>query len=70
LKGGEKMENEILRENDIYLQDVVCSTVAENLDKSDFDIYNMVSSQVDIFDLETTVKVLDLIKINKLAFQI
>ncbi len=64
------MENEILRENDIYLQDVVCSTVAENLDKSDFDIYNMVSSQVDIFDLETTVKVLDLIKINKLAFQI
>ena len=64
------MENEILRENDIYLQDVVCSIVAENLDKSDFDIYNMVSSQVDIFDLETTVKVLDLIKINKLAFQI
>ena len=64
------MENEILRENDIYLQDVVCSTVAENLDKSDFDIYNMVSAQVDIFDLETTVKVLDLIKINKLAFQI
>ena len=64
------MENEILRENDIYLQDVVCSTVAENLDKSDFDICNMVSSQVDIFDLETTVKVLDLIKINKLAFQI
>ena len=64
------MENEILRENDIYLQDVVCSTVAENLDKSDFDIYNMVSSQVDIFDSETTVKVLDLIKINKLAFQI
>ena len=64
------MENEILRENDIYLQDVVCSTVAANLDKSDFDIYNMVSSQVDIFDLETTVKVLDLIKINKLAFQI
>lgn len=64
------MENEILRENDIYLQDVVCLTVAENLDKSDFDIYNMVSSQVDIFDLETTVKVLDLIKINKLAFQI
>ena len=64
------MENEILRENDIYLQDVVCNTVAENLDKSDFDIYNMVSSQVDIFDLETTVKVLNLIKINKLAFQI
>lgn len=64
------MGNEILRENDIYLQDVVCNIVAENLDKSDFDIYNMVSSQVDIFDLETTVKVLDLIKINKLAFQI
>ena len=64
------MGNEILRENDIYLQDVVCNIVAENLDKSDFDIYNMVSSQVDIFDLDTTVKVLDLIKINKLAFQI
>lgn len=64
------MESEILRENDIYLQDVVCSVVAENLDKSDFEIYNMVSSRVDIFDLKTVIKVLDLIKINKLAFQI
>lgn len=61
------MTNKLIDSNEIYLQDVVCTVVAKHKADDDFAIYNMVSSMVEISDIEMAEKILRLIKINKLA---
>lgn len=62
------MHDELISSNEIYLQDVVCSVVESHLEDNDVALYNIISTMVDIPDLETTKKILELIKINKAAF--
>ena len=57
---------EIISENQIYMQDVICSAVLENPNANDFAIYNQVVKYVDVSDMKTVAKILDLIRINKL----
>lgn len=60
---------ELINESEIYLQDVVCSVVAQNIDEEDYVLYNMISTMVDITSLSTADKILSLIQINKMALK-
>ena len=62
------MTDELLNANEIYIQDIICSAVAENPSIDDFLIYNNISSMVEVETLETVDKILNLIKLNKIAF--
>lgn len=64
------MDDELISSEEIYLQDIVCSVVESNLRADDFVIYNIISAMVEIPSLETTSKILELIKLNKTAFNI
>ena len=57
---------EIISENQIYMQDVICDAVSQNPTAPDFIIYNQVVKQINVYDMETVVEILDLIKLNKL----
>lgn len=63
------MHDELINSNDIYMQDVVCTAVASNPDAEDFVLYNIISTMLDIPSLETTDKILSLIKLNKTALK-
>ena len=52
---------------DIYLQDIICGYVAANIKDDDFVIYNKLIGMIEVRDLKEACKVLDLIKLNKLA---
>ena len=55
----------LLKSNEVYMQDIICSTIMENQDKTDIDIYNIVCELIDI-DSETQLeRVFDLIHLNK-----
>lgn len=62
------MKEEMIKSNEIYLQDVVCSVVEKNPTADDFILYNTVSTMVDIPTLDTAKRLLKLIKLNKSAF--
>jgi hypothetical protein len=62
------MKNELIQANDIYMQDIVCSIVSQRPADDDFALYNTIATIIDIPTLETTEKVLRLIRMNKLAF--
>lgn len=61
------MNDSIIQSTDIFLQDVVCSVVFNNPQMPDFELYNKIVEKVDVPDIETTGKILSLIKINKMA---
>jgi hypothetical protein len=61
------MNDELIGSNEIYIQEIVCSTVARNPKADDFALYNIISTMVDISTLETTDRILNLIKMNKSA---
>ena len=63
------MNDEIISANEIYLQDVACSIVANNVNAEDFVIYNKVITMIDVYTFEQACKVLELIKLNKLALK-
>ena len=62
------MTDELINASEIYIQDIVCSAVASNPSADDFTLYNIISTMVEISSLETVGKILNLIKLNKLAF--
>lgn len=62
------MHDELINSNEIYIQDMVCTVVASNPRADDFALYNTISTMVNIESLETTERILTLIKMNKTAF--
>jgi hypothetical protein len=60
------VNDEILNIDEIYIQDIICSTVADNPKADDFVIYNKIMSMIDILTIEETNRILDLIKLNKI----
>ena len=63
------MHDELIHSNEIYMQDVVYTAVASNPNAEDFVLYNIISTMLDIPSLETTDKILSLIKLNKTALK-
>lgn len=63
------MHDELINLNEIYMQDVVYTAVASNPEAEDFVLYNIISTMLDIPSLETTDKILSLIKLNKTALK-
>lgn len=59
------MNDEIIKEEQIYMQDIICKAVQSNPKKSDFEIYNIVYSNLNIGSIETISMILKLIKLNK-----
>lgn len=59
------MNDEIIKEEQIYMQDIICKAVQSNPKKSDFEIYNIVYSNLNISSIETISMILKLIKLNK-----
>jgi len=62
------MQDELLRADEIYIQDIVCSVVAANPQMDDFGLYNVISTMVEVSSLHTVNRILALIRINKNAF--
>jgi hypothetical protein len=54
------------------MQDVICDAVQKNPKKDDFEIYNdiMGRKMLDVLNLKTAMKILELIKMNKIALTI
>ena len=61
------MRDELLRSDEIYLQDIICDAVLVNPKAEDFQIYNHVVQMYDVECFETAIRILELIKINKYA---
>jgi hypothetical protein len=62
------MQDELINANDIYIQDIVCSVVSSRPSDDDFVLYNTIATIIEIPTLETTEKILRLIRMNKIAF--
>lgn len=60
------MQDEIISADQIFMQDMVCDEVTKNPKLDDFEIYNNLWKKIDIPDLETVMKILELIRINKM----
>lgn len=61
------MFDEIISRDDIYLQDIICSVVAENPTADETILYNKICMMVEIPSIETVGKILELIKLNRVA---
>ena len=61
------MEDDVIRYEEIYLQDIVCDAVAKSPRADDFLIYNAIATRVDIPSMDITERILALIKLNKTA---
>lgn len=61
------MKDELIRFDEIYLQDIVCSVVLNNPNMNNFDLYNQIVEKIDVCDLKTIETVFRLIKMNKQA---
>lgn len=61
------MGDELIKANEIYLQDVVCDVVQNHPTADDVAIYNIVCTMVDVPALQTVKKIIDLIRINKIT---
>ena len=59
------MNDEIITEEQIYMQDIICKAVQCNPQKSDFEIYNIIYSNLNIGNIQTISTILRLIKLNK-----
>ena len=59
------MNDEIIKEEQIYMQDIICKAVQNNPKKSDFEIYNIVYSNLNISSIATICMIIKLIKLNK-----
>lgn len=57
--------DEILKPEEIFLQDVVFSVVSAHLDMDDVALYNLIIQMTDIDSFSHVEKILDLIRINK-----
>lgn len=60
------MQDEIITMDDIYLQDIVCDTVFANPKEDDVLLYNKIANLIDIESMALTIKILELIKMNKM----
>lgn len=58
--------SDILKPEEIYLQDVVYSVVAAHKDMDDLQLYNLVIQMVDTNSFENVKKILELIRLNKI----
>ena len=59
------MTDEIITEEQMYMQDIICKAVQNNPKKNDFEIYNIVYSNLNIGSIEAISTILRLIKLNK-----
>ena len=57
--------DEILKPEEIFLQDVVFSVVSAHPDMDDVALYNLIIQMTDIDSISNVEKILDLIRINK-----
>ena len=57
--------DEILKPEEIFLQDVVFSVVSAHPDMDDVALYNLIIQMTDIDSFSNVEKILDLIRINK-----
>ena len=57
--------DEILKPEEIFLQDVVFSVVSAHPDMDDVALYNLIIQMKDIDSFSNVEKILDLIRINK-----
>lgn len=58
--------SDILKPEEIYLQDVVYSVVSSHKDMDDLQLYNLVIQMVDTNSFENVKKILELIRLNKI----
>lgn len=56
---------ELLKSEEIYLQDIVHSVVANNLNLDDVALYNLIIEMTDIHSFDNVEKILELIRLNK-----
>ena len=59
------MNDEILKPEEMYIQDIVYKSVAEDPRADIIEIYNMIYSKLDIGDMCRVKTILQLIKTNK-----
>jgi hypothetical protein len=62
------MQDEIITIDELYLQDIVCATVFANPHDDDILLYNKITSILGVESMDQTIKILQLIKMNKLLF--
>ena len=61
------MNDCIISSNEIFLQSIVCDEVLKNPQRDNIEIYNIVATKTDISCIEQVERILNLIKMNKLA---
>ena len=57
----------IISSNAIILQSIVCDEVLKNPQRDNIEIYNIVATKTDISCIEQVERILNLIKMNKMA---
>ena len=61
------MKDNLIKSDEIYLQDIVCLNVMKNPNMNNFDLYNQIVEMLDVYDIKTIETIFKLIKMNKQA---
>lgn len=62
------MNDDVITIEELYLQDIVCDIVFANPKEDDILLYNKIANLIDVETMGQTIKILELIKMNKLMF--
>ena len=50
------MKDNLIKSDEIYLQDIVCLNVMKNPNMNNFDLYNQIVEMVDVYDIKNIPK--------------
>ena len=62
------MNDDVITIEELYLQDIICDIVFANPREDDIVLYNKIANLIDVETMGQTIKILELIKMNKLMF--